>query len=176
MIQKTLLISCFSVLLLFSCSQGSGKNVGISGEEAEEREGARAAKVAKTLDGDGDGDGQGDGEDEAFELFIQHFSNDKTFQLKRITFPISVIIPDTEHEGMASTEESIGKYDWEPLDLTYDSTYLTRPFDQYSQVVRYKNDTAVVEIRGVNNGIYADYYFTLIDKKWFLVTLYEASF
>lgn len=77
---------------------------------------------------------------------------------------------------MASTEESIGKYDWEPLDLTYDSTYLTRPFDQYSQVVRYKNDTAVVEIRGVNNGIYADYYFTLIDKKWFLVTLYEASF
>ena len=34
----------------------------------------------------------------------------------------------------------------------------------------------MVEIRGVNNGIYADYYFTLIDKKWFLVTLYEASF
>ncbi len=66
---------------------------------------------------------------------------------------------------MALMEETIGKYDWELLDLTYDSTFLTRTYDQYCQMVRYKNDTAVVEIRGINNGIYADYYFALIDKK-----------
>jgi hypothetical protein len=34
----------------------------------------------------------------------------------------------------------------------------------------------VVEIRGINNGIYADYYFELIDNRWYLVTLCEASF
>ncbi|HBG59006.1 MAG TPA: hypothetical protein DDX07_13435, partial [Porphyromonadaceae bacterium] len=113
---------------------------------------------------------------EEFEQFIQRFSTEESFQFERIKFPISVIVPDEAHEGMAPIQESIGKYDWEILDLTYDSTYLTRPYDQYYQVVRFKNDTAVVEIRGIDNGIYADYYFALIDKKWYLVTLYEASF
>lgn len=115
-------------------------------------------------------------QEEDFKRFIERFSNDSQFQLRRIKFPISVIVPDTGDEGMAPKEESIGKYDWEQLDLSYDSTYLTRPYDQYYQVVRFKNDTAVVEIRGINNGIYADYYFSRIDDEWYLITLYEASF
>ena len=115
-------------------------------------------------------------QEEDFRRFIERFSNDSQFQLRRIKFPISVIVPDTGDEGMAPKEESIGKYDWEQLDLSYDSTYLTRPYDQYYQVVRFKNDTAVVEIRGINNGIYADYYFSKIEDEWYLVTLYEASF
>ena len=94
--------------------------------------------------------------------------------MQRIKFPIKVIVPDSEHEGMAPMEDAINKYDWEQLDLTYDSTYLTRPYDQYYQVVRFDNDTAIVEIRGIDNGIYADYYFTIIDRKWYLVTLQEA--
>ncbi len=113
---------------------------------------------------------------EDFNTFVEKFSKEERFQIQRIKFPISIIVPDSEHEGMASIEETISRYDWEQLDLTYDSTYLTRPFDQYYQVVRFNNDTAIVEIRGINNGIYADYYFALIDKKWYLVTLYEASF
>ena len=113
---------------------------------------------------------------ENFNMFVEKFSEEESFQMQRIKFPISIIVPDSEHEGMASIEETISRYDWEQLDLTYDSTYLTRPFDQYYQVVRFNNDTAIVEIRGINNGIYADYYFALIDKKWYLVTLYEASF
>ncbi|MBK5194725.1 MAG: DUF4348 domain-containing protein [Proteiniphilum sp.] len=165
---KTLLFSCLSVLLLISCSQGTGKERGTSGNETEESEsgaGERVAVVTPEAD-----------EEEEFDQFVEQFSKDESFQLRRIKFPISVIIPDTGHVGMAPMKESIGKYDWEPLDLTYDSTFLTRPYDQYYQVVRYRNDTAVVEIRGLNNGIYADYYFTLIDRKWYLVTLYEASF
>jgi len=115
-------------------------------------------------------------QEEDFKRFIERFSNDSQFQLRRIKFPISVIVPDTGDEGMAPKEESIGKYDWEQLDLSYDSTYLTRPYDQYYQVVRFKNDTAVIEIRGINNGIYADYYFSKIEDEWYLITLYEASF
>ena len=113
---------------------------------------------------------------EDFNKFVERFSEEESFQMQRIKFPISIVVPDSEHEAMVSMEETISRYDWEQLDLTYDSTYLTRPYDQYYQVVRYKNDTAIVEIRGINNGIYADYYFALIDKKWYLVTLYEASF
>ncbi|MDI9605174.1 MAG: DUF4348 domain-containing protein [Bacteroidota bacterium] len=114
--------------------------------------------------------------EEEFDLFLQKFSEQRSFQLNRVKFPINVTVPNTDDEGMAPIEETIGRYDWEMLDFTYDSTFLTRPYDQYYQVVRFWNDTAVVEIRGIDNGIYADYYFELIDKQWYLVTLYEASF
>lgn len=113
---------------------------------------------------------------ENFNIFVERFSQEQSFQLNRIKFPISIVVPDAQDEGMAPIKETISKYEWEFLDLTYDSTYLTRPYDQYYQVVRFRNDTAVVEIRGINNGIYADYYFALIDNEWYLVTLYEASF
>lgn len=157
--------SCLMILFLVSCSQGTGKQHTETGTEHSEKNNREndSSKVAVP-------------DAEEFDQFIQKFSREESFQLKRIQFPIKVIIPDTEHEGMAPIEETIKKYDWELLDLTYDSTYLTRPYDQYYQVVRYKNDTAVVEIRGINNGIYADYYFAMINKKWYLVTLYEASF
>lgn len=156
---------CLFILFLFSCVQGTEKKDGVTGKGKAKTEAGRADNGQDTVLGE-----------ENFDQFIRKFSTYESFQLERIKFPISVIIPNAEHEGMAPMEETIGKYEWEILDLTYDSTYLTRPYDQYYQGVRYGQDTAVVEIRGINNGIYADYYFTLIDKKWFLVTLYEASF
>jgi len=152
------------IFLFISCSQGSAHKNGEQGKEIQERD-ALSSPEEVTLSGT-----------EEFDQFIQKFSTEESFQFERIKFPISVIIPDTGHEGMAPMHEYIGKYDWEMLDLTYDSTYLTRPYDQYYQVVRFENDTAVVEIRGIDNGIYADYYFSLINNKWYLVTLYEASF
>lgn len=162
---SNLIFFCLFILFLFSCVQGTEKKGRMTGKEKVETESSRADNEQEALAGK-----------ENFDLFIRKFSTQESFQLERIKFPINVIIPDDEHEGMAPMEETIGRYEWELLDLTYDSTYLTRPYDQYYQGVRYKNDTAVVEIRGINNGIYADYYFTLIDEKWYLVTLYEASF
>lgn len=159
------ILFCLFALVLFSCTSGSEKKGRMNGKGKTATETGQAGSELDTFSGK-----------ENFDQFIRRFSTQESFQLNRIKFPIAVIIPDTEHEGMAPTEETIGRYEWELLDLTYDSTYLTRPYDQYYQGVRYKNDTAVVEIRGINNGIYADYYFTLIDEKWYLVTLYEASF
>ena len=113
---------------------------------------------------------------EEFDNFIRKFNAEESFQLNRIKFTLKAILTDAEHEGIAPMEATIGRYEWEMLDLTYDSTFLTRPYDQYYQVVRFRNDSAIVEIRGINNGIYADYYFELVDNQWFLVSLYEASF
>ncbi len=161
---KGLIFSCLFIFLFISCSHCSAHKNGEQGKEIQERD-ALSSPEEVTLSGT-----------EEFDQFIQKFSTEESFQFERIKFPISVIIPDTGHEGMAPMHEYIGKYDWEMLDLTYDSTYLTRPYDQYYQVVRFENDTAVVEIRGIDNGIYADYYFSLINNKWYLVTLYEASF
>ena len=115
-------------------------------------------------------------EGEDFYAFLNDFSNDEMFQLRRVVFPITATVSDVAHQGMAPKDEVISKYDWEPLDLTYDSTFLTRSYDQYYQTVNFVKDTAVVELRGIDNGIYADYYFKLIENKWYLVTMSEASF
>ncbi len=166
MIRRCCFLLLFSFLILIlSCNRSVNKNnnglKGIAQSAAVELTDTLLAQLSL---------------EEDFNRFIERFSKDSHFQLQRIMFPISVIVPDMGDEGMAPKEEVIGKYDWEQLDLTYDSTYLTRPYDQYYQVVRFTNDTAVVEIRGINNGIYADYYFSRINNDWYLVTLFEASF
>ncbi|HHU97729.1 MAG: DUF4348 domain-containing protein [Bacteroidota bacterium] len=156
------------ILLVLSCGQSRGDGRAKTvGDKAESALIAGAEVVSDT---------SFDAEEEEFDLFLQKFSEQRSFQLNRVKFPINVTVPDTDDEGMAPIEETIGRYEWEMLDFTYDSTFLTRPYDQYYQVVRFQNDTAVVEIRGINNGIYADYYFELIDNRWYLVTLCEASF
>ncbi|MDD4777157.1 MAG: DUF4348 domain-containing protein [Fermentimonas sp.] len=156
--RTAVLISCIIFIFFISCTQNRDEKSTDTGKEV-----AESVDVAEV-------------EIEEFSEFVEKFSQEESFQLQRIKFPISVIVPDTGTEGMAQVKELIGRYEWEQLDLSYDSTFLTRPFDQYYQVVRFINDTAVVEIRGIDNGIFADYYFELIDNKWYLVTLYEASF
>ncbi len=146
-----LFVSSFPEFLFLG---GTGKKDSFSGKEEEQIVKGRGGVSSDSSDAE-----------EEFDQFLLKFSEEESFQLKRIKFPIRVVVPNAKHQGMALMEETIGKYDWELLDLTYDSTFLTRTYDQYCQMVRYKNDTAVVEIRGINNGIYADYYFALIDKK-----------
>lgn len=161
---KGLIFPCLLISLIFSCSQGSTNKNTKNGSETREKEVLSSTNDVALADS------------EEFDKFIQKFSTEESFQIERIKFPINIIVPDAGHEGMAPMHEIIGKYDWEMIDLSYDSTFLTRPYDQYYQAVHFTNDTAVVEIRGIDNGIYADYYFSLINKKWYLVTLYEASF
>lgn len=160
------ILSGVFVLCLFSCTQKSAeKSEREINTQSEQRAPDNKIRSSQTDSGAED-----------FYAFLEKFNREENFQLKRIVFPITVTIPDTQHEGMAPTEESVTKYEWEPLDLTYDSTYVTRSYDKYYQTIDFRNDTAVVELRGINNGIYADYYFRLIDNEWFLVTLNEASF
>ncbi len=110
---------------------------------------------------------------EDFYQFLDKFNTKRIFQLKRIIFPITVSAPDADRIALEPTEEKIEKEDWELLDLSYDSTYTTRDYDKYTQTVNFRKDTAHVALRGIDNGIYADYYFKLIDGEWFLVTLVE---
>ena len=110
---------------------------------------------------------------EDFYRFLDDFNTKRTFQLDRIIFPITVLTPDANQIALAPTEEKIEKMDWELLDLTYDSTYTIRDYDKYTQTVNFRKYTAHVSLRGIDNGIYADYYFKLIDGEWYLVTLVE---
>lgn len=110
---------------------------------------------------------------EDFYGFLDDFSTNRIFQLKRIVFPIIVSSASADSIALAPVEEKIEKMDWELLDLTYDSTYTTRDYDRYTQTINFRKDTAHVSLRGIDNGIFADYYFKLIDGEWFLVTLVE---
>lgn len=113
---------------------------------------------------------------ENFYDFLEKFSTDRIFQLKRIVFPVKAVESDPDDEEVILKEGTIQKYEWEHLDLTYDSTYITRECDQYYQDVLFKSDLAIVELRGINNGIYANYYFKRENGQWYLVALEETSF
>jgi hypothetical protein len=146
----------FFVFLFVNCSSKGKDN-----REQESKDAASAQESRKQT------------RHEDFYQFLDKFNTKRIFQLERIIFPIMVSAPDANRIALAPTEEKIEKKDWELLDLSYDSTYTTRDFDKYTQTINFRKDTAHVALRGVDNGIYADYYFKLIDGEWFLVTLVE---
>ena len=115
---------------------------------------------------------------ENFYDFMKKFSSDKDFQLERIKFPIKGIITSNEQGDDKLGTLDIYKADWVHLDLSYDSTYVTRQIDAYHQDVFF-GDTpyiATVEQHGINNGIYSKYVFEYKNDKWYLVSLREADF
>lgn len=116
---------------------------------------------------------------ENFNTFFTRFNDDAFFQRNRVRFPIEAeILPRdyTLDESLQSYNETIDKMDWEHIDLTYDSSFMTRQIDQYRQDVRFVKDSAIVELRGIDNGIYANYNFLNIDGKWYLVSFTDISF
>lgn len=153
-------ISFASLALIFSCScsgNSSSKQSTLTSEMKAQQDSTQL-------------------EDEDFNLFLEEFNSDAKFQKSRVQFPIVVTVPDTDDMGRASMDETIQSYEWEPLDLSYDTTFLNRSYDQYYQTVRFSADSAIVELRGINNGIYADYCFLLQNKCWYLVSMKEISF
>ncbi len=113
---------------------------------------------------------------EDFSVFLEKFSEDRIFQLKRVSFPLHAVVGNPDDEGLAPMQQVIEKQDWEYIDLSYDSTYISRDYDQYVQKVHFKSDSAIVEQRGIDNGIYANYYFKKTNGKWYLVGLEDTSF
>ncbi|MDR7210043.1 DUF4348 domain-containing protein [Flavobacterium piscis] len=112
--------------------------------------------------------------DENFVTFLNNFSRDSIFQISRIKFPLK--IKEIDNENMIQLiEKTIPKSEYSKLDFTYSKDALTRELDRYSQKIVFKNNIAVVEIRGVDNGIYSDFSFEKIDGKWFLKTWKDQS-
>ena len=119
--------------------------------------------------------------DENFETFLAKFNRDSVFQISRVKFPLKV--KEIDLESMVELDENksefkertILKSDYTKLDFTYPKDALTRELDRYTQKIKIKKNITVVEIRGVDNGIYSDFYFEKIDGKWFLQTWKEQS-
>ncbi|MBE8723618.1 DUF4348 domain-containing protein [Flavobacterium hungaricum] len=108
---------------------------------------------------------------EDFETFLKEFSRDSIFQVSRVKFPLK-----TTETNFESTEEKIiSKSEYKKMDFTYPEDAATRQLDAYTQKNVLKNNLMIVEIRGVDNGIYTDIIFEKINGRWFLKTLNDLS-
>jgi hypothetical protein len=107
-----------------------------------------------------------DNEQEDFNEFYKKFTADSTFQMERTKFPFRVLWISDDGETTHETQRE----DWTHSTFYYDDSYATRPVDAYKQEVKLYADSAKVEQRGVDNGIYVDYLFKRDKGKWILFT------
>lgn len=102
---------------------------------------------------------------ENFNTFLKKFNEDKNFQLSRVKFPVTMKTVDDNLKdiNVVLTEKKyrILKLDDKDMD--------------FKQKTVLKQNTAIVQQRGIDNGIYADYIFELRDNKWFLKTWEDMS-
>ena len=113
---------------------------------------------------------------EDFSSFLKDFNHKPTFQRQRVLFPVEATLLDPIEYGMQTIKESIEYQDWLLLDFTYDSTFATREMDRYEQRIIHYNDSVLIEHRGIDNGIYADFLFTKNEGKWFLKSFTDVSY
>lgn len=111
--------------------------------------------------------------DDDFKSFLRVFSKDSLFQVSRVKFPL--VLEEWIDPEKGTVKRLIDKNAYKILDFRYPKDALTREYDRYNQTVKFKDNKAVVEVRGVDNGIYADYVFEKINGKWMLVACKELS-
>lgn len=102
---------------------------------------------------------------EKFDIFFNKFTSDSLFQLERVKFPFTLVTWNID-ENLAT--EEISREHWRYLRFEYKPEFGTRDIDAYTQEIEIYTDSAKVEIRGVDNGIYVDYIFNKVEGKWTL--------
>ena len=104
---------------------------------------------------------------EDFNHFFKLFNHDTVFQISRINFPLKVKI---NNDDLELVDYVILKNEYTTINLD------KKPKERsYNQQIILKKDKAVIQQRGINNGIFIDYYFERIDGKWQLITWIDVS-
>jgi hypothetical protein len=110
---------------------------------------------------------------ENFDTFFKTFAKDSIFQSQRIIFPFKMTYWESELET-----PSIEYYDttnYRFLNFDYKPSYSKREIDAYTQEIKFYQDTARVEIRGVDNGIYIDTDFIIVKGLWYCSHFTDSS-
>lgn len=105
-----------------------------------------------------------------FEDFLRTFNKDSIFQINRVKFPMIVEFADSEKDYEYSKEE-INLKNYHKLNLIEDTS--SNP--EYERFIEVKRDKAIVEFRGIENGIASEYIFEKINGKWMLITWVDSS-
>ena len=77
---------------------------------------------------------------------------------------------------MITIIDKIEYQDWFLLDFSYDTSYVSRDRDRYEQLIRLYKDSSIIEHRGIDNGIFANFFFTKKEGKWYLKSFTDVSF
>lgn len=108
--------------------------------------------------------------DNNFKDFLTLFNKDSIFQISRVKFPMTVEFADPEKDYDYS-KEVINIKNYHKLNLIKDES----PNPEYEQNIEVKNKKAVVDFRGIENGISSEFIFEKINGKWMLITWVDAS-
>ncbi len=106
-----------------------------------------------------------------FNSFIEKFSTDTLFQISHTIFPLKI----TWHEIERDTIFYKGKSEVEFVDFRIKE--YNGEVDRWKQniVIEESKKYAVIEIRGVDNGIHVDYIFKIINDAWMFVEIDDSS-
>lgn len=106
-----------------------------------------------------------------FNSFLTLFNSDSAFQLSSIDFPMKVqeINRESDHE---LTEKIIDKSNYKRLDL---SDNLSNSNNNFTREIKINNNSATVEIRGIESGVKVDFFFERENGKWKLITWIDSS-
>ncbi|KAF2326732.1 DUF4348 domain-containing protein [Flavobacterium ginsenosidimutans] len=104
---------------------------------------------------------------EDFNAFFKKFNADQKFQTSRVVFPLKYKMNNDDFE---LTDYTMTKEKYKALNLNNkaDEKYLKR-------TISVKKNKAILQQRGLDNGIYVDYIFELKENKWFLKTWVDES-
>ncbi len=103
-------------------------------------------------------------EKENFDTFFQRFMTDEKFQLERVVFPLEFVEFDENYEEVSS---SIKKVNWTHQWFYANEQAYTALYNNYDMKLE-DTDERLFAWRGIENGIYAAYYFKRIEGKWYL--------
>jgi hypothetical protein len=111
--------------------------------------------------------------DDDFNRFLDEFSADYQFQLNRIKFPLKTNTFDINQDKSIVTFQQKSKF----KQLDFREMKSKTEFDNWNQnrVVDVKKLDAVVEFRGVDNGINIDFIFKKINNTWMLIEINDSS-
>jgi hypothetical protein len=111
-------------------------------------------------------------DEETFDMFIDAFTTDSSFQMTRVKFPLEIVTWGIDDR---QTIDKVASDNWRHLRFEYKTGYATRKIDAYTQEITISTDSASINLRGVDNGIRIDYVFKKVEGQWTLMIVRDYS-
>jgi hypothetical protein len=111
--------------------------------------------------------------DNNFSDFIEKFSSDSSFQKSRTKFPLKINWYDIENDKDSIIYKDVSHFEM----MDFRKKKSSGQYDQWKQeiVVDKDNTSAIIEIRGIENGIMVDYLFKKINEVWMIIEIRDGS-
>jgi hypothetical protein len=107
---------------------------------------------------------------ENFFIFFQDFCMIEEFQLQRIKFPLAEIYLSEDLNN--KIESFIKKDDWEYIEIKkFDNNTFEYYFNSFTDREIKETNEKTYSILGIENGVNMNYFFKIVNGKWYLVKI-----